>query len=124
MINFKTERLYWKSETLVFNSAEVEETVVLVEKILCRGWTTFMEYWICRICLKAGEPLNLRDPDKAMQKKRSEFDAAGFDWAANVWSTLRRIAKPSLDRAYAASLQKNTKNCVKRKANALSVDAH
>ena len=53
--------------------------------------------------------LQLRDPDRALAKKKQAFDDCRVDYIEYVWSLMRSLATPYLDRAAAALLGKSSK---------------
>ena len=94
-----------------------EHKIMLADCTAVRGQArgTEMEYWICRITMDFGTALNLRDVDKAIYKKKLEFDNHQLCYVSHVWKRLREVAKPALDRGLAKSVSKQAKE--KKKAS-------
>ena len=67
------------------------------------------EYWVCRIAMKLGTKVQLKDSDKALYRKKQEFDTYKHDYCSYVWKALRDRAKPLLDRGLATVLTKTRK---------------
>ena len=105
-----SERAKWK--LLVTEESEEEQAVALLEtcrKLRGQARGLHFEYWICRIGMQLGTPLRLKDPDKALYKKKQEFDSHKHDYCTYVWKPLRERAKPLLDRGLATALTKAKK---------------
>ena len=58
--------------------------------------------------------LQLRDPDRALAKKKQAFDECRVDYIEYCWAVMRALAKPYLDRAAATLVSKSSK---KQKTN-------
>ena len=113
-----------KWTTHVGTDCGAEHKILLADCTAVRGQArgTEMEFWICRITMGFGTALNLRDVDKAIYKKKLEFDNHRLCYVSHVWKRLREVAKPALDRGLAKPVAKQGKET--KKASKKAAEEH
>ena len=89
---------------------EVEAALTAANDARSQCRATEYEFWTCRIALGLGGPkLILKDPDRALFKKKEVLDRCKVDHVRWVWKPMRLVSKPFIDRGLVSTQRKSEK---------------